>query len=149
MRSTGKNEHNELMAKMVEHRTHLQRMDGGLEKVHKEISQTRRAVHSQYDALGDAVAHAAQASRHHFDHISLKVDEANSSVMSMRSTGEQIIGYLRNFPHDLRELLQKIIQGNWQMYRVLLQIQNNTARSPSGLLESNIRFEDALGDYRE
>jgi hypothetical protein len=83
------------------------------------------------------------------DVISDKVDVAQLSIMGMRSLGEQILEYIRTFPREIRGLLRTIMQNNWQMYQVLLQIQHNTSRVPTAMQASNIRFTNVLGEYRE
>ena len=41
--------------------------------------------------------------------ISSKVDETHLSVMSPRCLGEQIMAFIRTFPHDIRDLLYRIM----------------------------------------
>lgn len=67
------------------------------------------------------------------------------SVVSLKDATQQILQFLHGFPREFRELLQKIIRTNLQIYDMLRHFQNNLASSPTTLLESNIHFEDALG----
>ena len=69
--------------------------------------------------------------------------------MSLRSLAEQIMNYISTFPSEMRDLLQKFLLSNWQMYQMLPSIQQSTARSPTGLLESSIKFENAMVELRE
>ena len=48
--------------------------------------------------------------------ISFKVDEMHFLVTSLRSLGEQIMAFVRTFPHDIRDLLQSIMQVDWRTY---------------------------------
>lgn len=61
---------------------------------------------------------------------------------------KQAVEFVTSFPSELRELLQKILALNFKIYNLLLHPQS-PIKSPSLLLESNIRFEDALGRFRE
>ena len=78
-----------------------------------------------------------------------RLNSISHSVLKLRSIGDHIMAFLANFPYEMRDLLKSILQSNWQMYQVLLQVQRSTARSPTGLLESNIKFEDALGEIMQ
>jgi hypothetical protein len=79
------------------------------------------------------------------DTLSSSARSVETSVLSLRNTGQQILQFIHGFPQEIRELLQKILRTNLQLYHVLLQFQSNLAKSPTMLLESNIIFEDALG----
>jgi len=81
--------------------------------------------------------------------ISVKIDTINASIMSLRALGEQILGFVRTFPREIRDLLQTMIQTDWRTYQAVLKIQERLARSPNSLHESNIQFTNALGEYRE
>ncbi|KAL9064147.1 MAG: hypothetical protein Q9161_009057 [Pseudevernia consocians] len=81
--------------------------------------------------------------------LSSKVDEIHLSVTSLRSVGEKIMGFICTFPNEVRELLQSIVQADWRTYQATLQIQERLAHSPTTLHESNIRFTNVLGEYRE
>ena len=94
------------------------------------------------------VSEPADDSKGRLDKINDGVAKTHTAIVSLRTTGDQILRYVKSFPNELRDLLQKIMRGNWQIYQMLLQIQRNTPRSPSSMLESHIKFEDALGDCR-
>ena len=83
------------------------------------------------------------------NNLTTQVQAIRSSVVSLRGLGENIIAHVRRLPKKMRELLQAILYSNWQIYQILLQIQRTTSQSPTGLLDSNIKFEDALGEYKE
>ena len=124
-------EHGGLMSKIAEQRAALQH------------------IHEQVVYLNDGLNHQAAATRASLDAISSTTDATQASVLSLRSLGDQIMQYIGAFPRDLRDLLRTIMRSNWQMYQLLLQIQTNTSPNPTVLLESNIKFEDAMGDYLE
>ena len=137
------------MSKVAEHRATLHEVQDGIMQVDEKLSQAGAAFDQRFDGIENNMTQARETSSRRFDEIGAIVKDTQTSVMSLRSTGEQILRCLGTFPREMRELLQKILCANWQMYQILLKIQQSTTRSPTGLLQSNIRFEDALGDYRE
>ena len=149
MDSRDKEKHSDLMSKVAEHRATLHKVQDGIVQVDEKISRAGAAFDKRLEGIENNMTQARETSSRGFDEIVAKVKGTQTSVMSLRSTGEQILRCLRTFPREMRELLQKILIANWQMYQILLKIQQTTVRSPTGLLDSNIRFEDALGDYSE
>lgn len=89
------------------------------------------------------------ATRARLDAISSDTNATQASVTSLQTLAEQITGYIRTFPQSVPDPLQAPVQSNWQMYQVLLQIQQTISRSPTSLHASSIRFTNALGEYRE
>lgn len=122
-----KQEHNTLMFKIAEQRAALHQVHNSVERIENRMK---------------SVESSAQAT-------SSKVHETYLSVMSLRSLGEEIMAFVRTFPHDIRDLLQCIVQADWRTYHVVLQIQERLARSPTSLHETNIQFTNILGEYRE
>ena len=106
-------------------------------------------VHEQVIRMEDQIALDAANTQHKLDAISRNIDEAANSMMSIRSVGEQILTYVSNFPQEVRDLLRTIVQSNWQIYQLLLKIHEAPARPPTFVHTSNIRFTNALGEYRE
>lgn len=149
MDSRDEAKHSDLMSKVAEHRATLHKIQDGIVEVEDKVSRAGAAFDKRLEGIENNIIQARETSNRGFDEIVAKVKGTQTSVMSLRSTGEQILKCLGTFPKEMRELLQKILCANWQMYQILINIQQSTARSPTGLLESNIRFEDALGDYRE
>lgn len=141
--------HSDLMSKAAEHRAALHKVQEGMVQVEEKVSRAGVACNVRLDSMENKMTQAKEAFDHRFDEIDAKVESTQTSIVNLRSTGEEILRCLGTFPREMRELIQCILHANWQMYQVLLKIQQSTARSPTGLLESNIRFEDALGDYRE
>ena len=146
MNSRNQERHSELMSKAAEHRAALQKVQDGVVQVEDKVSRVGAALDHRLDGMESNMSQARETSSRRFDEIGARIVDTQTSVMSLR---EQILRCLGTFPREKRELLQSIVRANWQMYQVLLKIQQSTTRSPTGLLESNIRFKDALGDYRE
>ena len=156
LESGGKIQHNELLRNIEEHRSRLQRISREVEEVKDEVVQSRQSaateiknlgtdVHSKLDGISRTTAELAQS----VSSVSLGMSSTQDSILSFRNTGSQILTFLRNFPADIRKLLQTIIRTNMQMYYVLLKIDGKVSASPSLLNQTNIRFEDALGVVRE
>ncbi len=149
MRSQDKEKHSDLLSKAAEHRAALHKVQDGIEQVEQKVSRAGAAFDERLASIESKMSQARETSDRHFDEIGAQVVDTQTSVTSLRSTGEQILRYLGTFPREMHELLQSILRANWQMYQVLLKIQQSISPSPTGLLNSNIRFEDALGDYKE
>ena len=147
--SRNEEKHSDLMSKAAEHRAALHKVQDGIVQIEKKVVQAESAFHQRLESIENDMSKTVESSDRHFHEITAKVEGTQTSVTSLRSTGEQILHCLRTFPQEMRGMLENIIRANWQMYQILLNIQQRTDRSPTGLLESNIRFEDALGDYRE
>lgn len=135
------------MSRAAEHRAALHKVQDGIVRIEKKVVRADSVFHQRLDSIENDMPQAMRSSDRHFHEISAEVEVTNTSVTSLRSTGEHILRCLRTFPREMRELLQNIIRANWQMHQVLLNIQQKIDRSPTALLESNIQFEDALGDY--
>ena len=71
------------------------------------------------------------------------------SIVQARHFGQQVIDYLNTFSGKIQGLLQAVLQSSLQTYQLMLQMQQNIPPRPTNLLESNIRFEDALGEIKE
>ena len=138
-----------MISKAAEHRAVLHKVRDKIALVEEKVSRAEGVFDKRFGDIENNMSRARESCDHRFDEIGAKLEDAKTSVMSLRSTGEQILRCLGTFPQEMRELLQNIVRANWHMYQVLLNIQQSTSRSPTGLLESNIRFEDALGDSRE
>ena len=114
----------------------------------KTAESAQKAAISQAEVLASLDSKVDGAMREVIDGLNTLSSSARSvetSVMSLRYTGQQILRFIHSFPHEVRELLQKILRTNLQLYYVLLQFQSNLTNSPTMLLESSIIFEDALG----
>ncbi len=131
MSARSKREHESLMSADAEQRAAIRRMRQEMLHMNTKTQDTNEVSHEKLDA------------------ISAKANATHASIMSLRSLGEQMMDYIRQFPQEIRDLLRVILLSNWQMYQVLLQIQHHISYNPTGRLDSNITFEDALGEYRE
>lgn len=117
-----------------------------------DVADTRAGVNQLYEELGHLGNHlrtADIAGREKLEAVFAKTDATQASITRLRSLGEQVMGCVGQFPKEIRDFLRSILQSNWQIYRLLLQVQKNISHSPTGLLDSNIKFEDALGEYKE
>ena len=125
----GEKQHSELLSKVAEHRAVV----GNLK--------------NQTSNLGHEIKKNAMDTQERLDALSSTVDGTKTAVMSMRDIVQHVGHFVSTFPFEMRDLLQKILQANWQLYHLLLNIQQNPGQSPTGLLESNIHFEDAMGGW--
>ena len=114
-----------------------------------ELRSTVLEVQNQVKCLKDNVTVEGRATRARWDSISSDTNATQASVTSLRTVAEQISAYIRTIPQNVREAWQAPTQSNWQIYQVLLQIQQTISRAPTSLQPSNIRFTNALGEYRE
>jgi len=81
--------------------------------------------------------------------VCAEVDRMDHSVVQVRHLGQQIMDYLDAFFEKIQGPLRAILQSNVQTYQLMLQMQQNISPRPTNLLESIIRFEDALGEIKE
>jgi hypothetical protein len=71
-------------------------------------------------------------------------ESTQSSVMSLRSIGEQLARFIGSFRVELRDLLRRVVQGNLETYSILFAMQRDIAAIPTPVLESAITITDAL-----
>ncbi|MCJ1456069.1 hypothetical protein MMC28_006426 [Mycoblastus sanguinarius] len=128
--SRSKREHGDLISKIVENQAALLQVQGIVENTEGRMGGIKATSEARLDAMLS------------------KSDATHASVMSLRTLGERILGFVRTFPREIRDLLQKILQADWRTYQAVLQIQEHLARSPTSLQESNIQFTNALGEFR-
>ena len=121
-------EHSELLSKAAEHRSALYSMNGRITNIE------------------DGIRHAAQKSDNKLEALSSDVETTKAAVMSFRGIGQQIIVFISTFPLEMHDIIQKILRSNWQIYHILLSIQQSPTQSPTQLLDSNIQLEDAMGE---
>jgi hypothetical protein len=156
LESRGGQRHGELISKIGEHRSRLDKLTTQVEEVKEEVVQSRDTaigatkrmgcdVQSKFDTITQNTTNITE----NLATLSIDMASTRTSLMNLRSLGVQIMAFLRTFPSELRDLLQTILRTNTQMYFMLLNLQNSVSTSPTLLLQSNIRFEDALGVVRE
>ena len=81
--------------------------------------------------------------------ITSRIDTLQSSVLSLRELGSQMLRHVCTFPRNPQIQLRAILYSNSQIYQALLHLQQQIPQNPTGLMESNIKFEDALRDFKE
>ena len=131
MNKRTKQEHGDLISRVVENRAALRQVQGFVEHIDDRVERIEATSQVRLDA------------------ISSKSDAIQASLMNLRSLGDQIMAFVRSFPDEIRELLHKIVQVDWRTYQAVLQIQDRLDRSPTSLHDSNIHFTNVLGEYRE
>lgn len=117
-----------------------------------KIAEQRAALHQVQglvERLDDRMEGIKATSRATLNAISSQSNATHASIMSLRGLGEQIMGFISSFPKEIRDLLQGIMKSDWRTYQAILQIQQRLAQSPTSLHDSDIRFTNALGEYRE
>lgn len=124
-------ENSKLLSKAAEHRAALENME------------------SRITDIEAGIKHVAQASKDGFEALSSEMHATGAAVMSLRDIGKEVINFLCTFPSEMRNMLRDILQSNWQIYQLLLNLQKTPGQSPTGLLDSNIKFEDAMGELYE
>jgi len=129
----------------AEMRSSVQRLEGKITEHHTVLYSVQERTQSMDDrtTLTQAVDHEILES------IYGRVDRMDHSVVQARHFGQQIMDYLNAFSGRIQGLLRLILQSNLQTYQLMLQMQQNISPRPTNLLESNIRFEDALGEIKE
>ena len=106
-------------------------------------------VQKQLESLEVNVTEEGSATRARLDAIYSNTNATQASVTNLRTLAEQAADYIRTVPQNFRDALKAPMQNNWQMYQLLLQIQQAVSRAPTSLHTSNIRFTNVLGEYRE
>ena len=121
-------------------------------KLFSQAAEHRAALENMESRITDieaGIKHAAQASKDGLEALSLEIHGTGAAVMSLRDIGKEVRNFLGTFPSEMRNLLRKILQSNSQIYQLLLNVQKTPGQSPTGLLDSNIKFEDAMGELYE
>ena len=125
--SRGKKDHKDLMTKILEQRQRFNRVDDELQAVKDQVSQGQGALENRLDKISNTTTNL------------------HTSVKSLQSLGSQILAFIGTFSAEIQILLQRIIHTDQQMFSLLLQVQHRISASPTTMLQSNIKFEDALG----
>ena len=129
--SRGKKGHKDLMTKILEQRQCFNRLDDGIQAVKDQMSQGQGSLETRLDTMSNTA------------------NNLQTSVTSLRGLGSQILAFIGTFSAEIQILLRKIIHTDQQMYNLLLQVQQRISASPTTMLQSKIKFEDALGRARE
>ena len=113
-----------------------------------KIAQQRATMHQLHESV-ERIENRMEGVESNSRALSSKVDETHLSVTRLRSLGEQIIGFIRTFPHEIRDLLQSIVQADWRTYQAVLQRPERSSQSPTAWTADTIQFTNVLGEYRE
>lgn len=129
----------------VETRSSAQRLE-------EKITEHQNVLHSvkeRTQSMDDRMKLFQVADHEILESIDARVDKIDHTVVQARQFGQQIMHYLNAFSGKIQGLLRAILQSNLQTYQLMLQMQQNISPRPTNLLESNIRFEDVLGEFKE
>ena len=126
-----KTDNQDVVQKMTEHRQQLDRVEIGVLDMDQRLKQEQTANENTLEG------------------IKTTVDQSRSAIFSLRTLSAQITTFIRSFPRELRDCMRRLLQDNYNTYQIMLQIQRSVAARPTTLLDSNIKFEDALGRTRE
>jgi hypothetical protein len=119
------------------------------ETTRREASESQTHLEERLEARLKIINADTTSIAQDLSSLSIGLASAQTSLVTIRSLGSQILNFLQTFPVELRSLLQTLIRTNIHMYTVLLSIHEKIGPSPTQLLQSNIRLEDALGVVHE
>lgn len=97
MDSRGEEQHGDLMSKVADHRAVLHRIQDGITAVEEKVSRAGAAFGQRLDGIDKAISQAGETSSHRFDELDAKVEHTQTSVLSLRSSGVQILRCLGAF----------------------------------------------------
>ena len=117
--------------KVTEHHYIQQLTQERAQSMNHQIQLTQAADHEMLESICD------------------RVDKMDRSVVQASRFGQQMMTHVDRFSGRIYGLLQAILHSNFETYQTLLQQQRDVPPRPTNLLESNIRFEDALGEIKE
>ena len=124
----------------------------GIRGLNRRIAEHGAILHSIHDRvqnMDDRTRLTQAANDERIQSMCARFDGMNRSVVHTRRLGQQVMDYLNTFPRKIQGLLRVILQSNIQTYNLMLQIHQNISPRPSQLLESDIKFEDALGEIKQ
>jgi hypothetical protein len=119
------------MTEILRYRESAIQVDRGLQEVKMQTCQAQTDLVQRLDNVAEATS------------------SIRGAITNIHSVGQQILAFLGTFPAEIRGILRKISQTDMQIYSLLLQVHKDIATKPTNLLQSNIKFEDALGRVRE
>ena len=80
------------------------------------------------------------------EQVAGNVKSADRSLSRVHHVKEQVASYFNALPRKIQGLLQAILRSQFQSYQLLLKVQRDISQRPTNALESNIKFEDVLGE---
>lgn len=128
---------------------------GSVQRLEEKIAEHHTILYSVQErtqSMDDRTKLAQAADHEILESIYAGVDRMehmDHSVVQARHFGQHVMDHLNAFSGKIQGLLQAVLQSNLQTYQLMLQMQQNIPPRPTNLLESNIRFEDALGEIKE
>ncbi|KAL8714822.1 MAG: hypothetical protein Q9220_001335 [cf. Caloplaca sp. 1 TL-2023] len=117
--------------KLTGQRHQLDRVEAGINDLDQRLAREQTATNQKISDLGATTT------------------TSNAAILSLRDISGYISTFLASFPQEFRGFIQRVLQDNWNMYQVLLQIRDRIPAQPTTLIDSNIKFEDALGRTKE
>ena len=126
-------------------RSNAQRLEGKA----TEHQSVLYSINERTQSMDDRMKLVQAADHEILESVDARVDKIDHSIVQARQFGQQIMDYLNAFSGKIQGLLRAILQSNLQTYQLMLQMQQNVPPRPTNLLESNIRFEDVLGELKE
>jgi len=101
-------------------------------------------IHTTIKENGTRASESLHRVAHDLATVKSTTETTQSAVASLRSIGQQVASFIGAFHGEIRDLLGRIVRGNFETYNVLLAIQRDIAATPTDILESNIIITDAL-----
>ena len=156
MESYSSSHYQQLFEKLEEHTVCMQKVLRGVDGAKNEMFLSHEAIRREASGSSDRLQQGLDNVNVGMENmtqclsgLSIGFASAHTSLVTLQTLSSQIVGFLRSFPMELRTLLDTVIRTNMRMYVMLLSIHERISASPTLLLQSNIRFEDALGVTQE
>ena len=137
-------EHTILMHKVEDQDTAIREVGSRTQEILSHQTRAQDSMQSGFESLERGLNHADER----IENVSKETTSIQTSLISIRSIGEQLLYFIRTFPAEIRQMLQNVVATNMRTYTLLLQIQGDITRPPTMLLQDNIWFEDAMGRVR-
>ncbi|KAF2687885.1 hypothetical protein K458DRAFT_485063 [Lentithecium fluviatile CBS 122367] len=122
--------HATLLASILEHRLHLEKIQNEVVNVEKSINNHAKIRMENSKELG---RENHERGKHKYDKLSVPIYTASTYCR------------FHSLPSQVREALKQVIRSNVQMYTMLRAIHSRVVSSPTYQPADTIRFEDVLG----
>lgn len=149
MEAQSSQHHNDVLVELGSHQQNFHDISNKLDTTKDELA---REISATFKSLQRGVEDTArQGSDTKLGVVSLTTAfiSFQASFVSLKDVCLEMLLTLERLPTDLLTMLRNIKESNVQIYTLLLNIASSVPASPSWLLTSNIRFEDALGVVME
>lgn len=137
--------YDDVLVRLDTHRLDLGRISNQMEGTKKELSDQISATAKPLQQKLEDVAQQSSDTRLSVVSLTAAFASLQGSFMGLRSMCLEMLAILQKLPTDLLAIIREIQSSNVQIYALLLKIASSVPASPTWLLSSNIRFEDALG----